>query len=525
MVAVVAVTLGTLLAPVVCRLTARLGFLDRPDGHHKGHHAPVPLGGGLLVFVSAVAGLAFVACISPVVRLLFRRDATLAIGYLIASSILLIVGLIDDRYGMRGRHKLLGQVAAALLLTGYGLEVRQLQLLGETFDLGVMAVPFTVFWLLGAINALNLLDGLDGLAGTIGLILSLLVACIAIISGQPFAALVAVALAGACLAFTTVNLPPAKMFLGDTGSMLIGLMLGGLTLTSCSNGPGLLSLAPAVALLAVPILDSSFALLRRRLTGRSIYETDKGHLHHCLMNTLANHHAVLVVTAMACLASGTGAVLSVYTKNDVVALLSGVLMAATFILLQLFGHVECQLLLNKLIVRVLRFPRRRVSGGGGVAARTVSVRLQGNRQWNLLWESLTEWAQQLELLQVELDVNLPAMREGFHASWYQPSARERHECWRVELPLFVDGRSVGRLQASGQSRDNQESAGVGVDQFMLLLGPFEEAFARLAALPADSYESLDSDVSALVADLRSHPAERPGYAPLATASRTVGAST
>ncbi len=501
MVAVVAATFGTVLAPIVDRVAARVGFLDRPDGHHKRHRAPVPLGGGILVFLSAVAGLASVAFISPVVRLLFERDASLVYGYLTASILLLTVGVVDDGWGMRGRHKLLGQVVAALLLTGYGLEVRQLELLGWTFDLGVMAVPFTVLWLLGAINAMNLLDGIDGLAGTVGLLISMLVACTAIISGQAFAALVALALAGGCLAFISVNLPPARMFLGDAGSMLIGLMLGGLTISCCSNGPGLLSVAPAAALLAVPILDSVFALLRRRLTGRSIYMTDQGHLHHCLLHALQSHRAVLFVTAMACLASGVGALLSVHTKNDVVALLSGALMALVFIGLRLFGYVECRLLLSTLAVHAARLVRRPAAGDMPRRAQAVCVRLQGQRQWNLLWESLTERAQKLQLLHLELDVNLPAMKEGFHASWHQPSPRERHECWCIELPLFVRGRPVGRLQASGERRE-QPSAGTAVTQFIQLLGPFEHAFAEFAAFPDGVHDRREAAPAAAVAGRR-----------------------
>ena len=148
MAGVVAATVGTLLAPLVLRLAVELDFVDRPDGSHKRHREPVPLGGGLLVFVSAAIGLAFVALISSVVRKLFASDGRLALGFLGASLVLLAVGIVDDYRGMRGRNKLLGQILAALLLTACGLEIRQLQVLGWTIDLGVMAVPFTVFWLL-----------------------------------------------------------------------------------------------------------------------------------------------------------------------------------------------------------------------------------------------------------------------------------------------------------------------------------------------------------------------------------------
>jgi UDP-GlcNAc:undecaprenyl-phosphate GlcNAc-1-phosphate transferase len=483
---IMAVTVGTLLGPIVQRIALRLNFVDRPDRHHKRHSVPVPLGGGLVVFFSVVCALMTTAAISSIVRTLISRDETLILGLSLSALTLLVVGIIDDSHGMRGRHKLLGQIAAAIILTSQGLEIRQIEVFGWTLDLGVLAVPFTVFWLLGAINALNLLDGIDGLAGTIGMVTALVIACLAIISGQALSALIAVALAGGCLAFLHANLPPAKMFLGDTGSMLLGLLLGALTATSCSNGPGMLSLAPAVGILAIPIMDSGAALLRRRLTGRSIYATDRGHLHHCVMQALENHHAVLFVAVMSCAASGIGAFLSVFQKNDITAIICTGLVAATLILLRLFGHAELALLRSKIRLPRNRFLRMGSKDSG--TARQVAVRLQGKRQWDLLWNSLVECATKLAFSRVDLDVNLPAMKEGFHANWYQHSQPEWQECWRMELPLIVDGIAVGRLQVAGDRNREEGSVCGAVDSLIELLEPFEKAFAVLAGAPDGRYE-------------------------------------
>jgi UDP-GlcNAc:undecaprenyl-phosphate/decaprenyl-phosphate GlcNAc-1-phosphate transferase len=483
MVGIVAATLGTLLAPFVRRVAARVGFVDRPDRRHKRHGEAVPLGGGLVVFLSVIGALACTAAISTIVRALISQDATLMFGLSLSALLVVVVGLVDDSHGMRGRHKLMGQIAAALLLASQGLEVRQLEIMGATIDLGVLAVPFTVFWLLGAINAVNLLDGIDGLAGTIGLVTSLAVACLAIISGQALAALIAVAIAGGCLAFLHSNLPPAKMFLGDTGSMLLGLSLGALTVMSCSNGPGLLSLAPAVGLLAIPIMDSSVALLRRRLTGRSIYATDRGHLHHCLVHVLKSSRAVLLVAAVACAATGSGAVISVFQKNDLTAIIATLLVMATLVLLRCFGHAEVALLRSKIAIPPIRIGRSGNHQNRNATTREVAVRLQGEREWNVLWESLVECATKLDLTSIDLDVNLPAMKEGFHANWYQHSPREWHECWRMEIPLFAVGSAVGRLQVIGDRWRAEESVCGSVDNLIDLLKPFEKAFAILAGSP------------------------------------------
>jgi UDP-GlcNAc:undecaprenyl-phosphate GlcNAc-1-phosphate transferase len=355
-----------------------------------------------------------------------------------------------------------------------------LEFLGQTVDLGVLAVPFTVFWILGSINALNLLDGIDGLAGTIGLVISAAIACVAIISGQSLSALIAVSLVGGCAAFLYANFPPAKMFLGDTGSMLLGLLLGVLVAMSCSNGPGLLSLAPAVGLLTIPIMDSSVALLRRQLTGRSIYATDRGHLHHCLMQALESHHAVLLVAGMACAASGIGAVLSVFQKNDITAIICSTLVVAALVSLRLFGHVEFALLRSKVAMRLSRFGNRQRLKNGSCMPSQVAVRLQGQRQWELLWDSLTACALKLELLRIDLDINSPAIKEGFHANWSRQSDREWHECWRMEIPLFVDGLSVGRLQVAGDQCNDDGFVCDAVDELIELLSTFEKAFVQLA---------------------------------------------
>lgn len=515
MAGVVAVTLGTILVPLFQRFATCMDFVDRPDANHKRHRHPVALGGGLLIFLSVLVALISIAAISPVAWMLIGRDAKLVLGFFLASITLIVVGLIDDWRGMRGRHKLLGQVVAAVLLTSHGLEVRQLELLGWTIDLGAMAVPFTVFWLIGSINAVNLLDGLDGLAGTIGLITSLVIVWISIISGHALGALIAVALAGGCAAFLHANLPPAKMYLGDTGSMFLGLSLGALAVLCCSNGPGLLSVAAAIGLMALPIMDATVAFLRRRLTGRSIYMTDRGHLHHCLRTALEGDRAVLLVIATACLASGVGATLSIYMKNDVTAIVSVALVMAMLVVMRLFGHVECALLLSKL--PTLFFWQRRNTHPDGIrrGARRVAVRLQGNRQWNLLWESLTELAEKLQLLRLDLDVNLPAMKEGFHANWYQPSAREQHECWRVEVPLFVEGVAVGRLQLAGDRLNEERSVCDAVDQLAEFLAPFERSFSELAAVP---YEQ-DNNGFSSTADNHEPFVEEPGLEPAMPATQ------
>jgi UDP-GlcNAc:undecaprenyl-phosphate GlcNAc-1-phosphate transferase len=200
---------------------------------------------------------------------------------------------------------------------------------------------------------------------------------------------------------------------------------------------------------------------------------------------------------MVCISSGIGAALSIYTKNDVTTIVCTTLAVVALIVMRLFGHVECQLLLNKLSASAARIVQRGRTQRNDRDGRAMAVQLQGERQWTLLWESLTEWGDKLHLLHIVLDVNLPAMREGFHANWNRPSHRERHEVWRLDFPLFVDGLAVGRLEVAGDHLESDGSVGTSIERLVDLLEPFEKAFAAVATSPTAAATEKEVKVLAL----------------------------
>ncbi len=204
------------------------------------------------------------------------------------------VGVVDDRYGLRGRHKLAGQVVAAAILVGLGLRIDAWSGFGVEVELGIFAYPITVLWILLVVNAFNLIDGMDGFCGSLGLVASLAIAFLAFWSGRVEDTIVGLALAGALAAFLRDNLPPARVYLGDAGSMTLGMMIAALSVRACSDGPDTaVSLPPLVALLALPLLDVATALGRRWLTGRSLFTPDRGHIHHRLRSRLGSTAAAL----------------------------------------------------------------------------------------------------------------------------------------------------------------------------------------------------------------------------------------
>src|SRR5260370_374896 len=190
-----------------------MGLVDRPDGHRKLQSHAVPLAGGIAIFAVIVIMIGGLVAFDPDWRSTVLCHGALGLGLLASGTIIVVLGIADDAVGLRGRQKLAGQIVAAGVLVASGLLIERVQILHWTLDLGIFAVPLTMFWLVGAINSLNLLDGIDGLAGTIGLVLSAALAVMAFMTGHETIALVATIMARSLVGFLRFNLPPATMYL------------------------------------------------------------------------------------------------------------------------------------------------------------------------------------------------------------------------------------------------------------------------------------------------------------------------
>ncbi|MFG0333296.1 MAG: glycosyltransferase family 4 protein, partial [Maioricimonas sp. JB049] len=239
----IAFVVGLLVTPLIRRISLRIGLVDRPDGHRKLHKTPVPLGGGVAVLLASVLTVLLTLLLDGPGAESIRRQPHYTLGLLGAATMICVVGLLDDRFAIRGRQKLVAQVVAVFLVVQSGMVIEQLEVFGWTLSLGLLAAPFTMAWLLGAINSLNLIDGVDGLAGTVAAILSITIAVLAGMTGQAADAIFAWALAGGVLGFLAWNLPPARIYLGDAGSMLVGLVLGVLAIRSSLKGPATVAMA------------------------------------------------------------------------------------------------------------------------------------------------------------------------------------------------------------------------------------------------------------------------------------------
>lgn len=471
----VTVMLSLGLTALVRAVAPRLGLVDRPDNHRKLHGRPIALGGGLAVFLTmalVLGGLLLVP--NPWQLRLWLMQRELA-ALLVAGAFIVGVGLIDDRFRLRGRVKLLGQLAAALLLTFGGLLIERISLFGVSIDLGLLAVPFTLFWLLGAMNAVNLLDGIDGLAAMLGLILVATIGVMSLFNRHYDVLVIALVLASSLMGFLRFNFPPATIFLGDAGSMLIGLVVGALAIRGALKGPGTVLLAAPLAVWTIPILDSIAAVMRRKLTGRSIYTTDRGHLHHRLMQLLGSNRKVLALVGCVCAMTSVATLVSVAYQNDIIALVACSAIVIMLISTGMFGRAELALLTTRL--RQFSHSLLEPADAARSNVRQSSVRLQGTRAWESLWSTLTDSAEKLALCEIRLEVNAPRMHEGYHAFWECPMSGSLEERWHIEIPLIVGEQVVGCLSVVGQHRGR--SACEDIERLLGLLEPFETQLRAL----------------------------------------------
>lgn len=473
----IALVLSAVLTPIFRVLAIRWGLVDHPDPTRKLHKHAIAISGGVAVFLAC-----FLACGCSLIffkslQESFLRHSMPTIGLTICAAAIVLLGAIDDRWALRGRQKLAGQILIALMLIGFGFQMRSVSFFGWDVNLGLLAIPVSLGWLLLTINALNLIDGADGLCSTVGWIASAGIAAMASLGSHSVEAMIAAGLAGSLLGFLIYNFPPARIFLGDAGSMLIGLLLGALALKTSLKEATAVSLLLPITILAIPLFDSSMAILRRKLTGRSIFTVDRGHLHHNLLRRGYTNRGLVVVVTLLCGFVAAGAFFGMYFDNDAIAISSLVLAIGGLIVTRLFGFAELTMLANKLVHFGASMLAR--NGKSDNYVRQQMVRLQGCRSWDRIWKAMTHFAETHDLARVCMDLNVPWLHEGFHASWQRNKLPEAAARWTTKLPVLVNGRLLGRLEVIGKL--NCDRYFETLSALAVLLESLQPELARLAS--------------------------------------------
>lgn len=273
-----------LMVPIVKKIAEHIGALDIPNVR-KVHKVPIPRLGGLAIFLGFLFGY-----------IVFCKPNNLISAILIGSFVIIITGMIDDIKPLDAKTKLLGQTIASSVIVFYGnILLSSISAFGIYIDFGLMAYPITILFILAFINCMNLIDGLDGLATGISSIFFLTVGSIAIFkSSQGLDFILCFIMLGSCLGFLKYNAYPAQIFLGDTGSMFLGFIISIIALLGFKNVT-MTSVIIPFAIIAIPFLDTIFAIIRRYLKNESITKPDKFHIHHQLLNMKFSHKKTVVI--------------------------------------------------------------------------------------------------------------------------------------------------------------------------------------------------------------------------------------
>ncbi len=276
--------------PKLRSFSMKVGWADQPN-QRRLNREPLPNAGGLAIYAGVIAALILAACLSPMV---WDNVLVQILAILLGASILVLVGFIDDQFGLPPLFRLLVQVLVSLLLVVVGITIK---VTGTPID-GTLSVLATVFWIVGITNAVNLMDGMDGLAGGISFITGMsLLAASAQFKDRAAATLILSAVSGSSLGFLRHNYHPSRIIMGDAGAYFLGYVLAATSILGSVKVTTIFSLVPTAMFLLVPVVDTTQVIVRRMMAGKNPLSTPgKDHLHHGLMSWgLSQGHSAIIL--------------------------------------------------------------------------------------------------------------------------------------------------------------------------------------------------------------------------------------
>lgn len=315
---ILALAISFACTPAVRMLAIKIKAVDVPKDNRRMHKVPIPRMGGLAIFAGFLVSVLFFVPLGTEFR-----------SILIGALILVVLGIIDDIVALKPKTKFAGQIIAALIPALSGVSIHGIVnpfVPGQYSTLGIFSIPFTVIWIVGITNAVNFIDGLDGLACGVSAIATVTMFIIAVLFGETYIALMMAALAGACLGFLPYNMNPAKIFMGDTGSMFLGYILATVSIQGLFKFYAVISFAVPFILLGLPIFDTGFAIVRRLLKGQSPLQADRGHVHHRLIDLgFDQKQSVAILYAFSALMGLTAVILARTNESKLIILAIAVL--------------------------------------------------------------------------------------------------------------------------------------------------------------------------------------------------------
>lgn len=301
----VALFVSFVLTYPVRYLASKLGFMDIPKDDRRMHTEPRPLIGGAAIYLAFIAAM----CVCRLFDLL--------LPYVLGGLIIIIVGMLDDKYSIKPWMKLVGQAFSGIVLCIFGITVERLSFFGANLDLGIFAYPMTVIWVVAVTNIFNLIDGLDGLCCGTSILCAACLGLISFFSGNPVTTSASLIYAAACLGFLPHNTFPARIFIGDTGAMFSGFVLAALSCTAVYSSQSTLPAMIPIVVFGIPVFDAVYALVRRLVSGQNVFLGDKMHVHHRLSRRYGHMKAVILMYGATVLLSGIAIIMQYSLAGEI----------------------------------------------------------------------------------------------------------------------------------------------------------------------------------------------------------------
>ncbi len=304
---------SVVVTPLFRDIFRKMGIVDWPDGQRKQHSQPVARMGGVTIVLAYTAAFGFLLFSPFKNEVIHSQQLPFVLKIAPAGLLMFATGLLDDLFTLSPWQKLIGQTFAATWAYWAGVRIMGI---GGHWTVDWLSFPLTLLWLLACTNAFNFIDGIDGLAAGLGFFATVTMLLAALLQGNVYLALATVPLAGCLLGFLCYNFPPASVFLGDSGSLLIGFLLGCYGVIWGQKSATLLGMAAPLMALAVPILDVCLSVARRLIRRQHIFSGDRGHIHHRLLDRgLGPRGVALVLYGVTAIAAVFSLFQSVFNKD------------------------------------------------------------------------------------------------------------------------------------------------------------------------------------------------------------------